>query len=234
MTSEFVVEPEIFSHFQGMQLVVAIARGIDNQAENASVRANWQAAWAGVAEFGIDDARLHPYVDAWRKHFAVLGVSMKRFPTSVEAMLRRALKGGDPFTINPVVDFYNTLTLRHACPAGAFNLGVIHEPIQLRRTLAADRFTALGSDTEIELSVGEIAYASGHSVLTRHFMWRQSVQGLISEDSTDVFFVSEIPGIAGSEVAQTMCDDLVNGLANCFGCESVSFILDAQRTRVTW
>ena len=49
---------------------------------------------------------------------------MKRFPISIEAMLRRALKGG-AFRINPLVDLYNALSLRHICPAGAVDLDAV-------------------------------------------------------------------------------------------------------------
>jgi DNA/RNA-binding domain of Phe-tRNA-synthetase-like protein len=40
-----------------------------------------------------------------------MGVSGRKFPSSIEALLRRAFKGGEPLRINPLVDFYNAVSL---------------------------------------------------------------------------------------------------------------------------
>ena len=79
--------------FSGMRLVVAVVNGLDNRSQREGVTTMWTTAWRNVNAHAVDDARKHPFVDAWRQDFARLGVSMKRFPTSVEAMFRRATKG---------------------------------------------------------------------------------------------------------------------------------------------
>ena len=161
--------------------------------------------------------------------FRGTGVSAKKFPTSIEAMLRRALKGGTPFHINPLVDFYNALSLHHVVPAGAWDLDEILEDLQLRFTRPGDRFTALDASEAIAVAEDEIAYACGEVVLTRHFMWRQAKQALVSAETRNVFLVSEIPGIAGPGVAEAMRRDMVSGLEQHFGVESASAILDRDR-----
>ncbi|MDP8946327.1 MAG: hypothetical protein M3N03_10425 [Actinomycetota bacterium] len=40
-----------------------------------------------------------------------MGVSGRKFPSSIEDLLRRAFKGGEPLRINPLVDFYNAVSL---------------------------------------------------------------------------------------------------------------------------
>ena len=232
--NRFWVDPQLFNCFPGMYLVVAIVDGLDNHTQREGVDAMWAAAWRDANTDGVDDARKHPYVDAWRRDFAKLNVSMKRFPTSVEAMFRRALKGGQIFTINPLVDFYNALTLRHICPAGAFDLGALNEPIELRFTREGDRFTALDAIEVIDIPPGEIAYTSGNTVLTRHFMWRQSRAGLVNNESSEIFLVSEIPGVAGIPTANAMQNDFKQGLAEHFGCDCLSFLLNEDLTEIKW
>ena len=232
--NRFWVDPRLFSCFPGMHLVVAVVDGLDNRTQREGVNAMWTAAWRDVTTHGVDDARKHPYVAAWRRDFAGLGVSMKRFPTSVEAMFRRALKGGQIFNINPLVDFYNALTLRHICPAGAFDLGALNEPVELRFTRKGDRFTALDSVEVVDIPPDEIAYASGNNVLTRHFMWRQSRAGLVNNESSEIFLVSEIPRVAGIETAAAMQQDFKQGLAEHFGCDCLSFVLGEGLTEIDW
>ena len=217
-----------------MHLAVAVVEGIDNRTGANVLNTFWDDAWSGVNALGFDDARKHPYVDAWRQGFRELGVSMKRFPTSIEALLRRALKGGDVFRINPLVDFYNALSLIHVCPAGAFDLDVVDNTVALRMTRNTDSFQALDSDELIQVDAGEIAYASGDNVLTRHFMWRQSRLALVSERTRNVFLVSEIPGCAGAEVAQAMRTSMVDGLSRFFGRDCVSTVLSMGDSGYQW
>ena len=78
--NRFWVDPKLFNCFPGMHLAVAVVDGLDNHTQREAINAMWAAAWRDVNAHGVDDARKHPYVDAWRRDFARLGVSMKRFP----------------------------------------------------------------------------------------------------------------------------------------------------------
>jgi DNA/RNA-binding domain of Phe-tRNA-synthetase-like protein len=236
---EFVASPEIFAAFPGLRLAVAVARGIENRAERPEVATLWAAEWhaaagaaAGAAAHG--NAQSHPRVRPWREHFTAPGVSGKQFPSSIEALLRRALKGGEPFRINPLVDWYNALSLRHVVPAGGFDLAAITGPLELRLTRPGDTFAALDATEAEPVPPGEIAYADGQTVLTRHFVWRQARAGLIAPDTHDVFLVSEILGEVGPQVADAMLRDLREGLEASFGVGAESWLLDAERRSVTW
>ena len=232
--NRFDVDPQILSLFPGMRLVVAIAHGLDNDREYSDVTAAWELAWLEAGRLDVQNAQSHPRVRALREDFKAAGVSMKRFPISIEAMLRRALKGGEPFRINPFVDLYNTLSLRHACPAGAFDPDAIDAPLQLRFTTPYDQFTALGTEAPVNVDAGEIAYACGSTVLTRHFMWRQAREALVDSSTQNVFFVSEIPGLAAKDVAQEMEHDIKWALVQYFGLSCKTFILSADSTAIEW
>src|SRR4029077_204510 len=101
----------------------------------------WAAAATSAAPYG--NAQSHPRVLAWRQRFQAIGVSMRHFPTSIEALLRRAMKGGAPFRINPLVDFYNAVSLNHAVPIGGFDLDRVPGPLTVRLTREGDTFSAL-------------------------------------------------------------------------------------------
>src|SRR5215469_5029787 len=106
-----------------MRVATAVALGMDNQTPRPEVEAAWAQVWseaAGAAVYG--NAQSHPRIAPWRESFTRMGVSGKQFPSSAEALLRRALKGGEPFRINPLVDWYNAISLRHLVPAGGFDL----------------------------------------------------------------------------------------------------------------
>jgi DNA/RNA-binding domain of Phe-tRNA-synthetase-like protein len=233
---QFIVQPEIFKRFPNIRLAVAVAHGIDNQAESPEIAARWQEVWAetGKAAAISGNAQSHPRVKPWRERFQAQGVSGKQFPSSIEAMLRRALRSNAPFSINPLVDFYNTVSLQYIVPAGGFDLAQLHGPLELRLTRSGDMFIALDEDVPQGVSVGEVAYADGNTILTRHFVWRQSKIGLITQATQSVFLVSEILGELGSVVAAQVLAALSNGLEQYFGVTPTTFLVDEQQPTILW
>jgi DNA/RNA-binding domain of Phe-tRNA-synthetase-like protein len=233
---QLIAHPEVFDRFPGMTLALAVADGIDNRTPRPELAVAWREAWsdAGQAAAAYGSPQAHPRVAPWRERFRAMGVSGKEFPSSVEALLRRAMKGGEPFSINPLVDFYNTQSLTHMVPAGGFDLAHIVGPLELRLTRPGDRFTPLGSDAGEEVAPGEVAYADGSTLLTRHFVWRQAAVAALTPDTRSVFIVAEVPGALGRDVAEQVLAGFEAGLAAYFGVAPTGFILDANAPVVSW
>lgn len=234
---QFAVSREVFERFPGMRIVVVIAEDVDNRASRPTVEAMWGDAWAGARleaqQFG--NAQSHPRVQPWRDRFTSMGVSGKKFPSSVEALVRRALKDDVPFQINPLVDFYNSISLRHVVPAGAFDLRQLHGPFELRLTRPGDQFTALDADAPEPIDDGEVAYVDGSTVLTRHFVWRQARVGLVSPDTGSVVLLAEVLGEVGPDVAERVADDFREGLARHFAVQPrASFVVGEHQPAVEW
>jgi DNA/RNA-binding domain of Phe-tRNA-synthetase-like protein len=218
-----------------MRIAVAVAHGVDNATVRLEVEAQWQATWSGAeaaAQYG--NAQSHPRVGPWREHMRAVGVSGKQFPSSIEALLRRAMKGGVPFHINPLVDFYNTVSLHHVVPTGGFDLVAIQGTLELRLTREGDTFQALDDESPIPVPPDEIAYADGDTILTRHFVWRQSREALISESTRDIMLLSEVLGEVGAEVARDVLNDFSRGLQEQFNVQPQVAIVDAEHPTLRW
>jgi DNA/RNA-binding domain of Phe-tRNA-synthetase-like protein len=230
----FTVEPAIFERFPGMRIPVAVARGLNNAVAPDGVTELWRAAWRGAASAAAyGNAQSHPRIVPWRERFRAMGVSGKEFPSSAEALLRRSLKGGEPFTINPLVDFYNAISLQHVCPAGGFDLAEI-TGLQLRLTHAGDTFHGLDAAEPLALPPGEVAYTDGATVLTRHFVWRQAREALVTPATRDVILLSEVLGEVGNATAEAVLNDFRDGLATHFGVDARTFIVSEEQPRVVW
>jgi DNA/RNA-binding domain of Phe-tRNA-synthetase-like protein len=233
---DFSVEPDVFARFPGMRLAVVVARDVDNTRDQPPIADGWVAAWEGAARAAAPygNAQSHPRVLAWRQGFQAIGVSMRHFPTSIEALLRRAMKGGAPFRINPLVDFYNGVSLRHTVPVGGFDLDRVTGPLAVRLTRDGDTFSPLDGDGPVPVPAGEIAYATGATVLTRQLMWRQARDGLIHPETRSAFLVSESLPATGAGLAEAVLDELAAGLGRHFGASVRSFVVDAATPRVSW
>jgi DNA/RNA-binding domain of Phe-tRNA-synthetase-like protein len=239
MPATFEVAAAVFEQLPNLRIAVAVARGLDNRQVRPALAAEWHAAWqsAAAAAAPYGNAQSHPRVKPWRDAFQRMGISGKQFPSSVEALLRRALKGGEPFTINPLVDCYNAVSLRQVVPAGAFDLVSIQDHLELRLSRAGDTFIALdesGASEPLAVPPGELSYASGARILTRHLVWRQSRLGLVTPETRDVILVSEVLRELGPDVPTAVCDEFERGLRQHFGVAARRWIIDADQPVARW
>ncbi|MEE8583506.1 MAG: phenylalanine--tRNA ligase beta subunit-related protein, partial [Acidobacteriota bacterium] len=173
----------------------------------------------------------HPHIAAWREAFKQLGLSGKRFPSSIEALTRRVLSGRGLGNINPLVDFYNAISLQHIVPAGGWDVDDLQGDALLYRTRGGEPFHELGTSKLIQAEAGEVAYADDEQLITRHFVWRQSDRGKITPATRRVLLVSEILGPVGAEVAGLVRESLEEGLREHFGVEARTEILDERVSR---
>ena len=232
---EFCVDSEIFKLFPGIRFVCVIAKGIDSgkinkEAIEHMLHEGWSVAGKASAQYG--NPQSHPNIKPWVARLKAIGVSRKKFPNSIESMVRRAGKGGEAFHIIPLVDFYNSISLSHIVLAGGFDIDQIQEGFSLRLSREGDRFMALDEEKEINVPAGEVSYADGNQIVTRQFVWKQAKHLLLNEHTKNVFFVSEILGDLPYETADNVAKALVNGLWKCFDISTAAHILDERNTRL--
>lgn len=230
----FTIDEKIFSYFPDMKLAVVIAKDVNNQLNNQEIwmelKQSWMSAGKAAVEYG--NPQSHPRIKHWEEHFKSLGVSRKKFPSSIEALVRRAGKGGEPMSINPLVDYYNSVSLKYLVPVGAFDLDQLNTGLELRFSRAGDEFQALDDSTTSIVPEGEVSYADGSRILTRHFIWRQSKIGLILPTSKNIILVSEIPGELEEGICEDVLTSLVKGIQKYFQITPTSYIMSVNNLEV--
>ena len=233
----FVVASEVFELFPGLKFPVAVAEEIHPTPDAPGIETMWLQSWEEAARTASDyhSPQSHPQVAPWREAMTAMGVSGRKFPSSIEALLRRVFKGGEPPRINPLVDFYNAVSLRHVVPAGGFDLEDIDGALELRLTRQKDTFQPLDGSSEVGVEPGEVAYASGNEILTRYFVWKQSRKGLLEESTRLLFLVSEVLGEVESDsgVANAVLEDFADGLRRYFNSEPAIFLVGEENPEVS-
>jgi len=227
----FTIDKRVFDSFPGMRIAVAILKDVNNQLNKLEIQTELRDSWtsAGKAATEYGNPQSHPRIKPWVDHFKELGVSRKQFPSSIEALVRRAGKGGEPISINPLVDFYNSVSLKYIVTAGGYDLDQLDHGLELRFSRTGDKFQAFDDESISDVPEGEVSYADGTRILTRHFLWRQSKVGLILPESKNVILVSEIPG----ELEEGLCKDvlaaLAEGVYKHFQIVPLTFIMSSEK-----
>ena len=197
MTASLTVQPGIFNRLPGLKILVAVIRNIDPalvEKEKISqlLHECWNSARMAVAPYPT--VQSHPNIASWRKAYSSLGISVKKFTSSIENLAKRASKvDSTPRSINPIVDFYNACSLKFLLPFGAFDLDDKDiEQLELRFTKEGDQFHSLDAIEPENVPMGEASYVSGNIVVTRHINWKQSKEGLIKDSTSNAVVMAEI------------------------------------------
>jgi DNA/RNA-binding domain of Phe-tRNA-synthetase-like protein len=231
LASKLTAASEFFELFPEARIALVLVRGIDNRPKEASLAALLEDAQAkAVARLQGGPLAEHPRIHCWREAYRAFGAKPKDYPSSIENLARRALKGEPLRSINPLVDLYNVVSLTHLLPAGGEDLDAIVGDIVLTRASADEpKVKLLGEGEERAPKPGEVIYKDGLGAICRRWNWKEAERTKLTEGTRNAVLVLEaIPPILVSELenAARELEGLV--LEHCGGSARVE-LLDRQR-----
>lgn len=221
------VTDEIFERFPGVRIGTVVATGVDNGGDRPELTAALRDAEAAARQ-ALGDGPLveHPRIAPWREAYRAFGAKPKKYPSSLEALARRVLKGEELPTVLPLVDLYNAVSLRHLLPVGGEDLERLVGPLVLR--LAGEDeppVSLLGRPQPQAPAPGEVIYADDAGAVCRRWNWREAARTRLRAETTDAILVVEaLPPVTGDEL-QVALDELASRVtASCGGrCETAVF-----------
>ncbi|MEU3830748.1 phenylalanine--tRNA ligase beta subunit-related protein [Streptomyces sp. NPDC029080] len=230
MTS-FHIGPAVADAFPDTRIALVTATGLRG-------REPWPGTVAAMAEL---EQRLadgswrpadetDPRIEAWHTAYRSFGTNPRRVRPSVDALGRRLAKRGTLPRINPAVDSYNTVSVRHALPAGAFDLDRVSGDVEIRHADGSETFTPLGEPGTVEHpGPGEVVYADAVGVLTRHWNHRDAHRTRVTEDSAQVVFALEtLHATDDGRLLETAAEELRGLLLPHSARTRVSYLSPAQ------
>jgi DNA/RNA-binding domain of Phe-tRNA-synthetase-like protein len=206
----YTIADEVFAQFPGYARGVVLAYGVRNGESPTEIVSLLREAEALVREqLSLESLIEHPRIASWREAYRSFGAKPSKFRPSVEAMVRRVLRGHELPSINALVDIGNILSLHHLIPAGGHAIDVLTQDIALRPATGEEEFVPFGSE-EIEHPLpGEIIFTEGNTVLTRRWTWRQANHTLTLPETTAIEFnIDGLPPVPISEI-EAICQRII-------------------------
>ena len=161
-------------------------------------------SWANLTrEIEAHGHSTHPRIRQWREALQRASVSVKKYPPSIQALAKRTQRSTAPFSINPVVDTYNAISMDLVLPAGAFDVNQMDGGLKLRLSDGDEDFYPIGGNENKPTLPQEIVYSDEEDVLTRQFLWQQSEKAKITDSSTSVVFVCELLAQMGEDLLES-------------------------------
>ena len=199
----YSIAAEIFQRFPGYCRGVVVAHDVKNGASPAELVQMMRGEEAAArGRLNAETLTADPRLASWREAFRQLGYKPGDFRPSIEALLRRVLRGQELPSINTLVDIGNIVSLRHLLPVGGHATDVLTQDIALRPASGTEEFVPFGSDQAEHPLVGEFIFVEGNTVLTRRWIWRQANHTLtLPETAAIEINIDGLPPATEADVA---------------------------------
>ncbi|MGH9822988.1 MAG: B3/B4 domain-containing protein [Blastocatellia bacterium] len=234
----YKIRKEIFELFPDYCRAVVVGRDINNCRPVPEIGELLRQEIATIASDPIV-APAHPKLIAWDNAYRKFGADPDRYTPSIR-FLTSLVKAGKPIrSISPVVDLFNTFSLRYLMPCGADDIdSVAPGDLELGIADGTEQFSPLFKPTTIEHPTpGEVIYYvhPGRRVLCRRWNWRNADFSKIQPETRNVAVNLDgmIPQITRDELEEAAVQ-LAGLLSQYCGGESTVEYLDYENPSFTF
>lgn len=215
------IDKKILGVGGGVYTGLVYASGLNNETEIPEINSLLEKEIRKVKEtLSIDGIANDSDIELYRNAMRELGINSSKYPCSVEAILKRIVKTGDFVSVGPVVNLGNYISLKYCIPVGVHDVDSLEDELCVRLATAEDCARVENNNDKDELSEGEPVYATGNSVRTRRWFWRQMPAGRVTEKSVNFLF--PIDGfLVNKDTVESARQELSELIAKYFGVEAI-------------
>ena len=190
---KFIIEDDFWELFPNTKIGIITCNGIDNtiKDENQYKDMISQGEKEALSHLPNEEFSSNEVIKVWRDAFKKFKTK-KGARSSIEALLKRVSTGKGLGTINPLVDIYNSISLKYAMPCGGEDMDKFVGDIRLTKATGDESFITLGSDKSEPPYEGEIVYKDDEGAICRCWNWRESVRTMLTEDTKNAFLCIEL------------------------------------------
>jgi len=169
--------------------------------------------------FKTEELSKHPRIANWRKIYSDMGVKPSGYRCSLEALLRRVIKGENIWNVSSVVDCYNCVSVMTLLPMGAYDVHKLKGDLTLRYGKEGEIFLPLGSGEEITVKDTHIVYADEEKICCWLWNHRDSRLCAVTTDTKEaLFFVDAAQESDAPDVEKAL--DLLSCHLEAIGCNA--------------
>lgn len=190
---KFIIEDDFWELFPNAKIGIITCNGIDNtiKDENQYQDMLSQVEKEALTHLPNEEFSSNEVIKVWRDAFKKFKTK-KGARSSIEALLKMVSTGKGLGTINPLVDIYNSISLKYAMPCGGEDMDKFIGDIRLTKATGDESFITLGSDKSEPPYEGEIVYKDDEGAICRCWNWRESVRTMLTEDTKNAFLCIEL------------------------------------------
>ncbi|MBC8495606.1 hypothetical protein H8D36_05615 [archaeon] len=232
---QFVIDNSILAKFPEVKIGVLVAKNIDNSGSDAKLTSELRSVEEDVrSKLDVQTLVDNSKISDWRKAYSAFGSKPKTYKNSVEALIRRVLKGDELPDINKIVNIYNLISLKHILPAGGDDIDKVDGDVTLTIAKGGENFTLLGSLQEEVADEGEVIYQDNKEVLCRRWNWRECDKTKMTVETKNVCIVLEALESTTKEELSVALEELKEKVETFCKGETETFFLDKEKNKINF
>jgi DNA/RNA-binding domain of Phe-tRNA-synthetase-like protein len=230
----FKIEDDFWNVFPNAKIGIVVCNNIDNIIRD---REQYEEMLSSTEKevtkyFKEEEFSNSPVIKVWREAFQKFKTK-KGARSSIEALLKRVHNGNHIGSINPLVDIYNSISLRYALPCGGEDIDTFVGDVRLTKAVGDEYFITLGTDENAPPYEGEIVYKDDEGAICRCWNWRESVRTMLTEHTKNAFLCIELVDDQRMEDFQRALEDLAKSVQDHLGGTYQISVLDIDNQVIT-
>lgn len=215
------VDKNFWELFPEAQLYTLVVNNMDNHAHDlVPYQELLKEAFKASEKFLVeDDFKENFVISEWRDIFTQFK-KKKGARSSIEALLKRVAQGKELAPITPLVDIYNSISLRYGVPCGGEDLDKINGDLHLGLAKGGEDFYPLGAQKSEPALPQEIIYYDLDGAICRSLNWREAQRTMLTEETTNAILVIEAVTPSQQERALEAIQELQAKIKDMLGVES--------------
>jgi len=224
---KFKIDPQILENYPIRGIGIIIAKNINNHNNDYKIIENLREQESEIRNnFNPQLLEEQPDLIKWRNIFKQFGANPEKHFSSIESLLKRILGGQSIPDINPLVNLYNTISIKHIIPCGGEDLDQLCGDLELSIATGKEIFSAIGQTKIKHPSPNEIIYKDTISVTSRKWNWRECDRTKFTVDSKNIVLIFEIIDSISINKANTILQETSSLIQNNLGGDIETKILD--------
>ncbi len=191
---DFEISEDLKKNFPNLRMGLIIIDTLDNQEVSDEIvsllrsqEKETKKALEGKELSSVENLKL------WREAYSSFGGKPKKNKPSVEALVKRVVKGDELPNINSLVNLYNYISIKYLLPVGGDDISKVEGKITLGYAKGNENFLMIGASEAESPKEGEVIYKDSKDVLCRRWNWRECEKTkLTSKTKTAVIYLESL------------------------------------------
>ncbi len=147
--------------------------------------------------------------------------------------MKRANQEREFYPINPLVDIYNSISLKYGVPCGGEDIAKIQGDLHLGKAKGGEKFLPLGADKDAPALPEEIIYYDEEGAICRCLNWREAQRTMLTEETAHAVLVIESINPEQAKRGNEAILELKKMIDQTFHVTSNHYTLTKNQTEVT-
>lgn len=232
---QFIVEPAFWELFPEGQVNVLVLKGINNTVDESK-----DPYFQELLDKACQEAQVHfteevfsenAVIQQWRAAYSKFKTK-KGARASIEALLKRVSQGHQFRPIIPLVDLYNSVSIKYAVPLGGEDLDKIEGNLRLGMAKGGESFFPLGAEVDAPALEGEICHMDDAGAVCRCLNWREAQRTMLQEKTSNAVLIMESVNAEQAERANLAMAELKVLCEEYFQVEGTMAVATAEHPAI--